>query len=472
MYITIKESEGIMKILLVLPSKNKNMKNAINPELSLLTLNFIAEMAPAGHDVTIIDENKDTLPLKKRFNLVALSVVTANAQRAYEISRFYRIAGVPVVIGGCHPTLNPLDAMRHADSIVVGPILCAIDINGELINKNIWKELLFDLQRGYLKKIYHISSVQGIIPDERPEKKSSIHGYRRITGKKKNTSGCILINSNDLYTGCSPSMNNKKIDVDEAVRYVMSSPRKSFILVDDNILSDKIFAFRLFNALVPLKIKWSGKISVFSKIDENIINLMALSGCTDLIIDTVMIGDVFKSYCEADPEQIKNIIRKFHNCGINCELEIHAGYDNHDLSILKHILKTAEKSGADKFNVIIPTPIPGTKFYTYMEHRIFDHDLSHYDGLHAVYSPAKITASELTEGINRVMTKFNSPLRKLKRLFRFTFLFRAVLRLEKVKTVEKENVIITGNDCGNPENNNANRNKKMKEVFVEGLMQT
>ena len=61
MYITIKESEGIMKILLVLPSKNKNMKNAINPELSLLTLNFIAEMAPAGHDVTIIDENKDTL---------------------------------------------------------------------------------------------------------------------------------------------------------------------------------------------------------------------------------------------------------------------------------------------------------------------------------------------------------------------------------------------------------------------------
>ena len=49
-----------------------------------------------------------------------MSVETYTAKRAYQIASEYRRRGVPVVMGGFHPTLVPDETSEYAESIVVG----------------------------------------------------------------------------------------------------------------------------------------------------------------------------------------------------------------------------------------------------------------------------------------------------------------------------------------------------------------
>ncbi len=49
-----------------------------------------------------------------------MTVITGTAPVAYELSRKFRDAGIPVVLGGPHVTLVPEDPAPHADAIVVG----------------------------------------------------------------------------------------------------------------------------------------------------------------------------------------------------------------------------------------------------------------------------------------------------------------------------------------------------------------
>ena len=65
---------------------------------------------------------------------------TANAARAYELAQQDRRDGTPVIMGGAHASALPEEALRYADSVVVG--------EGE----SVWPEVLRDLERGALKR--------------------------------------------------------------------------------------------------------------------------------------------------------------------------------------------------------------------------------------------------------------------------------------------------------------------------------
>ena len=54
------------------------------------------------------------------YDLVGITAMTHQATRAYEIADRFRAEGVPVVMGGIHPTVLPEEALTHADAVVVG----------------------------------------------------------------------------------------------------------------------------------------------------------------------------------------------------------------------------------------------------------------------------------------------------------------------------------------------------------------
>ena len=54
----------------------------------------------------------------------------------------YRARGVPVVMGGYHPTFLPDEALEHADAVVIG------DAEG------VWERLLEDFRAGRLQRRY------------------------------------------------------------------------------------------------------------------------------------------------------------------------------------------------------------------------------------------------------------------------------------------------------------------------------
>src|SRR6266850_5841888 len=88
-----------------------------------LTLTTLAALVPPDIPATIkiIDEGMDDIdPDRIEADLVGISAITGTAPRAYEISSRLRARGIPVALGGVHPTLVPDEAMLHADSVVVG----------------------------------------------------------------------------------------------------------------------------------------------------------------------------------------------------------------------------------------------------------------------------------------------------------------------------------------------------------------
>ena len=62
----------------------------------------------------------EAIPYDEPTDLVAISVETYTARRAYQIASEYRRRGVPVVMGGFHATLVPEEVSDYAESVVIG----------------------------------------------------------------------------------------------------------------------------------------------------------------------------------------------------------------------------------------------------------------------------------------------------------------------------------------------------------------
>lgn len=77
-----------------------------------------------------------------RPDLVGISVQAPTSPRCYELAARIRRSGIPVVLGGIHVTLNPEQAAKHADAIVVGEAEAT------------WPQVVRDLVNGRLEPRY------------------------------------------------------------------------------------------------------------------------------------------------------------------------------------------------------------------------------------------------------------------------------------------------------------------------------
>ena len=95
-------------------------------------------------EVELFDANQTPVDADSlKADLAAITVMTATAPWAYRFADRCREIGIPVVLGGIHPTALPDEAALHADAVVVGEA------------ESVWKEVLFDARAGKLKKFYH-----------------------------------------------------------------------------------------------------------------------------------------------------------------------------------------------------------------------------------------------------------------------------------------------------------------------------
>jgi len=72
-----------------------------------LGLMVLAGLTPREWDISILDENLGTPDYAAipRPDLVGIGAFTSQANRAYEVSSYFRSLGVPVVMGGIHATM-------------------------------------------------------------------------------------------------------------------------------------------------------------------------------------------------------------------------------------------------------------------------------------------------------------------------------------------------------------------------------
>nr|MBA3530695.1 B12-binding domain-containing radical SAM protein [Ardenticatenales bacterium] len=106
-----------MKITFIRPSiHGGRAADAMEP----LAFAILAGLTPPGDELTFYDERLEPVPLDEPTDLVALTIETYTARRGYQIATHYRRQGIPVVVGGYHPTFLPEEALHYADSVVLG----------------------------------------------------------------------------------------------------------------------------------------------------------------------------------------------------------------------------------------------------------------------------------------------------------------------------------------------------------------
>lgn len=239
-----------MRVTFILPAvgKKKGRPYISSWKMEPLTIAVLAGITPQDIEIKFYDDRLESIPYDEPTDLVALSVETYTAKKAYQIAQRFRRRGVKVVMGGYHPTLVPFEAAEHADSVVIGEA------------EGLWERLLSDFQNNHLRKFYW------------QKKRPSLAGIRprREIYKDKKYLPLTLV---ETGRGCSMRCNFCCINVfykytynfrpvEDIVEEIVNTGKKNFFFVDDNITHNPARAKKLFLALIPLKIRWISQASL------------------------------------------------------------------------------------------------------------------------------------------------------------------------------------------------------------------
>lgn len=102
-------------------------KRAVNPPLGLATL---AALCPPDWEVTVVDENIETVPLEPDADVVGVCGMAVQFPRQRELLSYFRGRGHHVVAGGSYASLCPESFEAIADTVVTGeaeyiwPVFC------------------------------------------------------------------------------------------------------------------------------------------------------------------------------------------------------------------------------------------------------------------------------------------------------------------------------------------------------------
>ena len=114
-------------------------KRAINPPLGLATL---AALCPTDWDVSIVDENIESLPLAPQADVVGICGMGVQFGRQRELLAYYRKRGHHVVAGGSYASLCPERYDGMADTVIAGEA------------EYVWPQFCRDFERGLPGRLY------------------------------------------------------------------------------------------------------------------------------------------------------------------------------------------------------------------------------------------------------------------------------------------------------------------------------
>lgn len=396
-----------MKVTLIYPSSRKS-----NPELQRwkqpkvhrypgLGLLTVAALCPPPYEIKIVDDDYDEINYDEKTDLIALSMLTANSNRAYEISRNFQDRGVPVVFGGMHATACPEEAMKHADAVVIGEA------------EDTWPELLRDFNNGKLKKIYRSSNSSDL---------TDMPFLRRDLLDKKRY---ITTNTIQAVRGCSfdcefcsiSSLFGHKIKqrpVEEVIEEIKSFEGNNFVLNDANLAQESEYYKNLFYNLIPLKKRWVGEASWNIAKDDETLELLEKSGCRGLSIGFESLEPQYgvKKIVSAGNISLlyKEVVKKLHNRKIAVMGDFIFGFDNEDESIFERTLEFALDSQIDIAHLNILTPFPGTQLFKRLDNegRITEKNWHNYMTCNLCFKLKNMSKKTFLDKYNWIKSKFYS----------------------------------------------------------------
>ena len=226
-------------------------------------------------------------------DLVCISTITSTSIKAYGMAERLKSLGIPVIMGGAHPTFLPEEALNYADFVIRG--------EGEYS----LVELLEHLEKGTPA----LTAIKGLSYKDRdgrnihnpsgefiedleslPEPDFSlVHNWKLSNTYPVSTSrGCpfdckfcsVIQMFGRRYRFKSVEATLKEL------KYVASVSRATKFIVDDNFTADKRRTKEILRGMIAegIKMRWSAQVRTDVARDPELLRLMAGWGCHTLYI--------------------------------------------------------------------------------------------------------------------------------------------------------------------------------------------
>jgi radical SAM superfamily enzyme YgiQ (UPF0313 family) len=205
------------------------------------------------------------------------------------------------------------------------------------------------------------------------------------------------------------------------IQEIEALPSRNVFIIDDNIFTHRGRTRKLFEALIPLGIRWGSQCVVSIAHDREILELAARSGCIGLAIG-------FESFCKQslegarkrfnDPEQFYRDIETIKSYGILIWGSFVLGFDEDDEESLETTVQMAKAARLDFACFNFLTPLPGTAVYEkYLkEGRLTSKDWTSYNMANLVFDPARVDRGTLEKKVRKAWLEFYSLRAIVKRL--------------------------------------------------------
>jgi radical SAM superfamily enzyme YgiQ (UPF0313 family) len=352
------------------------------------------------YEVVLTDENIETIDFDLKADLVGISAMTSYVNRGYEIADAFRAKGIPVVMGGVHPSFMPQEALAHCDAVVIGEVELVID------------KLLDDLKAGTMRGTYKSTKLHPMVGMKMPR--------YDLLKKHRYVNKTFVQTSRGCHQGCTfcaePLMNGLKFryrPVDEVIHEMENCGSRVISINDADFFGTPERPKEVMRALKGRGLKWQAGVTSKLAQDDRMLELAAESGCTLMSIGFESISrSTLKSVHKHvnRPETFAALVEKVHSYGIMVFGLFMFGFDGDDMAVFDDTAAFNIEADYDAVAYSVLTPYPGTLTWYELKkaNRIASFDWEKYDQAHVVYRPAQMSGEELRIGHMQAYDQFYS----------------------------------------------------------------
>jgi radical SAM superfamily enzyme YgiQ (UPF0313 family) len=367
----------------------------------------VAALLPERYEVVLTDENVEEIDFDLDADLVGISAMTSYVKRGYAIADRFRERGIPVLMGGVHPSFMPDEALTHADAVVIG--------EAELIMDRI----IGDLERGRLSGVYKGDRLHPMTDMAMPR--------YELLKKNKYVTSTFIQTSRGCHHACTfcaeqlmYGLRFRYRPVDEVMREIDATGAKTIALNDADFFGTPSRAMEIMKALKGRGVRWQAGVNTAGAYDDELLDAAAESGCYMLAVgfeslsrETLRNQHKFQN----TPEHYQAVVKKMHDRGIMVFGLFMFGFDQDDETVFDRTVDFNIAADYDVCAYSIMTPYPGTLTWYEMQRqgRVVSTDWDGYDQGHVVYKPIGLTPEVLRDGHGRAYDRFYSARSMLRR---------------------------------------------------------
>ncbi|MFH1478165.1 MAG: radical SAM protein [Candidatus Omnitrophota bacterium] len=385
----------------------------------------IAALTPKDFTIKLIDENFEQIDFKEKYDLVAISFMTQQANRAYEIADNFINKGSRVVLGGIHATVLPEEAKKHCNSVVIGEA------------EDVWPKLIEDFRENKLSP-YYKSSLVDMTKSPMPRYdllKPEYYKSAWIQTSRGCPRDCEFCAATNVFGN---KYRHKNVEqVENEIKAVKSLKNNIMIgFADDNMLVDRKYAKDIIERIKKLNIRWFVQTDISIAKDDDLLRSLADSGCMMVFIGFESVNK--KSLQKIDKtlwkykryDEYKKSIEKIQSYGMGILGAFILGLDEDFNSIFKETSKFIIENHLYSAQITVLTPLPGTQLRKRLEKesRIFSNNWEDYSLTTVTYNPRNMTANELQRGLLDVYKTVYSNEANMDRLRYYKEIFRSKMK--------------------------------------------